>query len=76
MRTKNITLSIPVDLVELLRTRVEKRELSKFVTKALERALQEEAENLKMAYKSANEDPDRLETLRDWADTEFESWNE
>jgi hypothetical protein len=73
MRTKNITLSIPVDLVEILRTRVEKRELSTFVTKALERALQEEVENLKMAYKYANEDPDRLETLRDWADIELVS---
>lgn len=67
MKTVNVTFSIPENINVLLHSFVEKRGLSKFVTKAIEKALEEEKNNLKAAFKEAENDPDLKETIDDWA---------
>ncbi|MBA3721356.1 MAG: hypothetical protein H0W88_03035 [Parachlamydiaceae bacterium] len=67
MRTINVTFSIPENINILLHSFVEKRGLSKFVTKAIEKALEEEKNTLKAAFKEAENDPDLKETINDWA---------
>ncbi|MBA3954613.1 hypothetical protein H0X48_04820 [Candidatus Dependentiae bacterium] len=74
MKTKNVTFSIPINLINTLHSRVNKRELSRFVVKALQKALEEEAITLKAAYSDANNDADRLEALEDWQNLDSESW--
>lgn len=71
-----VTFSIPEDVNVLLHTVVEKRGLSEFATKALERALEEEQRTLQEAYENANEDPDRNRTIQEWAVLEKEGWDE
>ena len=67
MKTKKITFSIPLDLITTLHSRINKGKLSKFVAKALQKAFEEDDAILKAAYHAANDDPDRLEILQDWA---------
>jgi hypothetical protein len=49
---------------------VSKREMSKFISNAIRKALKEEKlkneENLDAAYEAASRDTDHLETLQDW----------
>ncbi len=67
---KNITFSIPDDLKVNLAAHVSKRGMSRFISEAIRKALEEEnlkkEQELDMAYEAANQDSDRLETLRDW----------
>jgi metal-responsive CopG/Arc/MetJ family transcriptional regulator len=72
----HVTFSIPEELNSLLHSVVEKRGLSEFATKALQKALKEERDALKKAYAAANEDPDRKETMDDWKDLDLEGWDE
>lgn len=72
----HVTFSIPEEVNALLHSVVEKRGLSDFATKALEKALAEEQESLKQAYLAANKDPDRKKTIHDWASLENEGWDE
>ncbi|MCX5921727.1 MAG: hypothetical protein NTX86_00120 [Candidatus Dependentiae bacterium] len=76
MKTKNITFSLPIELVSLLQASVGKRELSKFATQAIKKALEEKNKSLKSAYAAANEDPDRIRAIKDWEslDSESEGW--
>ncbi len=77
MKTVNVTFSIPENLNVLLHSFVEKRGLSKFVSKAIEMALEEEKNNLKAAFRAAENDSDLKETMNDWAalDGEGEDWD-
>lgn len=72
----HVTFSIPEELNSLLHSVVEKRGLSEFATKALEKALKEERDALKKAYAAANEDPDRKQTIDDWRALDLEGWDE
>jgi len=74
MKTKNVTFSMPIELVNMLHSRIGKRELSKFATKAIKKALTEEMDSLKAAYAEANNDPDRLEVIKDWEALDLEGW--
>jgi hypothetical protein len=70
MKHKNITFSIPEDLKASLLAHVSKRGMSRFISNAICKALKEEEftkeQALDAAYEAANQDSDRLETLRDW----------
>jgi len=72
----HVTFSIPEDVNSLLHSVVEKRGLSEFVTKALQKALEEEREALKKAYAAANEDPGVKEVIDDWSALDVEDWDE
>lgn len=75
MKSVHVTFSIPENINILLHTFVEKRGLSKFVTKAIEKALEEEKNMLKAAYTEAENDPDLKETMDDWAALDGENWD-
>lgn len=74
-RNVNVTFSIPEDTNMLLHSFVEKRGLSKFVTKAIEEALEIEKNQLKAAFREAENDPDLKETIDDWAALDGEDWD-
>lgn len=74
MKTKNVTFSLPIEVVNLLHAKIGKRELSKFATRAIQKALTEEVDRLRAAYAAADKDPDRLETINDWASLDNEEW--
>ncbi len=76
MKNINVTFSIPEPINALLHSLVEKRGLSRFVTKAIEKALAEEQLKLKIAYSAADKDLDRKEVLEDWSSLESEEWRE
>ena len=76
MKTKNVTFSIPTEIVSQLHAKVAKRELSKFATQAIVQALKEKNDLLKAAYAKANEDPDREEVLKDWTTLDLEGWDD
>lgn len=75
MKTVNVTFSIPEGVNTLLHTYVERRGLSKFVSKAIENALKEEKNALKAAFRDAENDPDIQETMADWAILDGEDWD-
>ncbi len=81
MKTVNVTFSIPENLNVLLHSFVEKRGVSKFVSKAIEMAIEmaieEKKNNLKAAFRAAENDPDLKETMDDWAalDGEEGDWD-
>lgn len=70
MKHQNITFSIPSDLKAYLHAHVSKRGISRFISAAIRKALEEEEaereQELDAAYESANQDSERLETLKDW----------
>ncbi len=72
----HVTFSIPVEINNLLHAVVEKRGLSDFAAKALQKALDEERQSLKDAYAAANNDPDRKSILSDWEALDSEGWDE
>lgn len=72
----NVTFSIPENINSLLHSLIEKRGMSLFVTKALERALEHERLSLKAAYSAANEDTSRISLIQDWSVFESDGWDE
>ena len=75
-RKVNVTFSIPETINSLLHSLIEKRGMSQFVTRALERALEEERLSLKAAYTAASQDPERISLLEQWAILEGDGWDE
>lgn len=75
MKTKNVTFCLPIEVVNLLHSKIEKRELNKFATIALKKALEQEDE-LRKAYAQANEDPGRIEVSKDWSFLDSDGWDE
>jgi hypothetical protein len=67
MKTINVTFSIPENLNRRLHFFVEKRGFSKFVGKAIEVALEEGKNDLKAAYKAAENDVDLKNAIDEWA---------
>ena len=76
MKTINVTFSIPENINFLLHSFVEKRGLSKFVTQAIEKAIEEKRNDLKAAFKEAENDSDIKETMADWGALDGEIWDE
>ncbi|MDR3549876.1 MAG: hypothetical protein P4L31_00545 [Candidatus Babeliales bacterium] len=74
MKTKNITISMPTELVSTLQSKVGKRELSKYIVKVVRKAIEEEQTSLEAAYAAAENDPDRIETINDWRPLDMEGW--
>jgi len=72
----SVTFSIPVELNNMLHSMIDRRKLSRFVTQALEHALNEQKQALKEAYLQASKDPDRLKTIKEWESLEGEGWDE
>ena len=72
----NVTFSIPVEVNTLLHSVVEKRGLSDFATKALQKALEEEQSSLRQAYAAADRDPDRKKVIDDWSVLDVEGMDE
>lgn len=70
MRHQNITFSIPDDLKVSLQAHVSNRGMSRFISSAIRKALEEDElkqeQELDAAYEAANHDSERLETLHDW----------
>jgi hypothetical protein len=74
-KTVNVTFSIPENINDLLHSFVEKRGLSKFVTEAIKKALEIKKDDLKAAFKEAENDPDLKEIINDWAALDGEDWD-
>ena len=72
----NVTFSIPIEVNALLHSVVEKRGLSEFATKALQKALKEEQNALRTAYAAADRDPDRKKVIDDWSVLDAEGMDE
>ena len=70
MRHKNMTFSIPDDLILSLHSQISKRGISRFISEAIHKALEAEMlqreQSLESAYEAANQDSDRLEVLQEW----------
>lgn len=70
MKHKNMTFSVPEDIVILLHNKVSKRGMSRFISQAIRKAIKEkelqDEKELDAAYEAANKDKDRLEILQDW----------
>lgn len=70
MKHENITFSIPADLKAVLHAHVNKRGMSKFISNAIRKALEDEETqkeaSLDAAYEAALRDVDRCEILQDW----------
>lgn len=74
MKTKNVTFSIPLDLIDTLQRTVGRREMSKFVAKAVEKALKEKLKKLAAEYAASENDPDVQEVIEDWKALDVEGW--
>lgn len=74
MKRINVTFSIPAETHELLQSLVGRRKMSSFVSGVLKRALEEKRETLKKAYREAESDTDRIETIEDWGVLDVEGW--
>jgi ATP-dependent protease HslVU (ClpYQ) ATPase subunit len=74
MKTKNITISVPTDLIATLQGMVGKRELSKFITKAIKKAVEEEKTSLAAAYAASDNDLDTIDVINDWKVLDTEDW--
>jgi hypothetical protein len=70
MKHKNMTFSIPEDLRAVLYAHVGKMNLSKFISNAVRKSLEDETKRqekeLDAAYEAANQDSDRIQTIREW----------
>jgi metal-responsive CopG/Arc/MetJ family transcriptional regulator len=76
VKNKNVTFSIPDELIEQLRRIVGKRGQSRFVAKAIEKAIEDEIVSLRAAYRAANEDTNRIKVIQDWVVLDNEDWGE
>ena len=74
MKTLSITLAD--GLYDCIKHTVSPRQISKFVSKAVEIQLKEQSKELYKAYLLAAEDRDREEDLEDWDKINLESWAE
>ena len=76
MKKVNVTFSVPKETIDLMNGLIGRRKLSAFVTIALNKALQEKVEDLRLAYSQAEVDPDRIKVIKDWSTIEGEDWSE
>lgn len=78
MSTKkvNVTLSLPKETVDLMHGLIGKRKVSVFAALVLQNALEEKLKDLRIEYELANEDPDRIEVIKDWSMLDGEGWDD
>lgn len=69
INTINQTFSIPRDVSQDLHVYVKQREMSRFVSNAIRKELEAKKEELREAYRMANEDEGQNETKKDWEAT-------
>lgn len=74
MKTKNVTFSLPENIIDMLQSLIGKQKMSSFAAGALEKALEEKRELLKKEYADASRDADRLKTIEEWGITDLEGW--
>jgi hypothetical protein len=74
MKNINVTFSIPPEMHKSLQKIVGRRNMSKFVAKALEVALEAKKMELKKEYIEASNDKGHKEAMEDWAALENEGW--
>jgi len=74
MKTKNITFSMPISLINKLQTITGKRGMSRFVVLTLEMAIEKEIDHLRSAYSAAEKDPERKKTIKEWSSLDSEDW--
>lgn len=74
MKTKNVTFSLPEDVVEMMQSLIGKQKMSSFAAQALEQALKQKKESLRKQYVEAAQDVDRLKTIEEWSITDVEGW--
>ncbi len=77
MKTLKLNFTVPEDIAELLRSRVDKRKRSTFVSAAVREKLQElEQEQLKQAlregYQTRREEDAKINS--EWEEPTLESW--
>ena len=76
MKKINVTFSLPKETIDLMQRLIGRRQLSSFVTHAINKALEEKNEALRNAYLEASKDPDRAEVIKDWSAIEGEGWDD
>jgi len=72
MRTLSITISD--ELYNALKHTASSRQISKFVSEAVQEKLRTKNEELYLAYLEASLDQDREEELKDWDPLSLEGW--
>lgn len=76
MKNKNVTFSMPLEIISQLHTTVPKKGLSQFVAKAIAKALEEENAQLKADYIASTTDTERNKTIAEWDELEVEGWDD
>ena len=76
MKNVNATFSLPQDLLVLLKSTVERKNMSRFVAKTLKEALMKKTEEFKAAYREAARDEALQEELKEWDAIDNEGWSE
>jgi metal-responsive CopG/Arc/MetJ family transcriptional regulator len=71
------TMSVTIDdkLYERLKRTVPLRQVSKFVTKAIEEELTKTTNHLHEAYLEAAQDTDREKAIKEWENLDREFWS-
>ena len=72
----NVTFSLPSELNTALHAFVERRHLSRYVTEAIRKALDEDQRSLRQAYMEMSSDPQELEEMGDWGVLDGELWDD
>lgn len=67
--TVNQTFSIPIDISQDLHVYIKQREMSRFVSDAIRKELEAKKQELREAYRMANEDEGQKEAMKDWEST-------
>lgn len=65
----NQTFSLPLEVSQELHAYVKRREMSQFVSEAIQKELLSRKEALRQAYLSANKDAGQKEALQEWEST-------
>lgn len=68
------TYTLPEEVLQELNTFVEQRQRSRFVSEAIQLALEIKKRELEDAYKEAASDEKRLSEIEEWSPTELEGW--
>ena len=66
-QTINVTVSMPADLAQQLRTTAGAGNISRFVVDIIQKALEKQQEELAKAYAAAAQDPDRRKVIEEWS---------
>lgn len=72
---KIISISIEEDLLMRLKKMVPTRQLSRFVTEAIQRDLDNHQQSIQQAYLQASQDLDRTTELKDWKKVNDVEWS-